>query len=179
MPSILTHYLLSYIIASRIVRKRIALLISIFGVLPDIDALLHVHRWITHSLVLLCVIAIPIVIMFSSISKLKRFRILVLTAIALYCIHIVADLFVASTPMLWPITNYSYYIKFEINGVITSSAIYLKPLIAVYTTRTRFDTYSRIEGPIATPTSIFFALAILVLEIVSVLNKRFPKRIGY
>ena len=53
MPDILlAHYVLSYLIASRVVRPRNAVLLVLIRLLPYIDALPRIHRWIIQSLVL-------------------------------------------------------------------------------------------------------------------------------
>jgi len=52
MPDTLAHYMLSYLVASRVVRLRNAVFLVLIRLLPCIDALLRIHRWIIHSLVL-------------------------------------------------------------------------------------------------------------------------------
>ncbi len=49
MPDLLTHYMASYLVARALVGPRRALLLAFVGLLPDVDALLLVHRWVTHS----------------------------------------------------------------------------------------------------------------------------------
>ena len=51
MPDALAHYAVSYLVASRVTKHKYALFIALIGLLPDIDVLLRVHRWVTHSIV--------------------------------------------------------------------------------------------------------------------------------
>jgi membrane-bound metal-dependent hydrolase YbcI (DUF457 family) len=61
MPDLLAHYASSVLVARVRVDTKTALLIGLVGLIPDIDALLRIHRWITHSLVLVALFAIPVV----------------------------------------------------------------------------------------------------------------------
>ncbi len=40
----------SYLISTRFRDEKISLIIAISGILPDMDALLGMHRWVTHSI---------------------------------------------------------------------------------------------------------------------------------
>ena len=51
MPDLLTHYAVSYLVASRIVKPEYALFIALIGLLPDVDALLRTRRWVIHSII--------------------------------------------------------------------------------------------------------------------------------
>jgi len=44
MPDLLTHYATSLLIATRALPLRHALLFALVGLLPDVDALLKIHR---------------------------------------------------------------------------------------------------------------------------------------
>jgi len=57
MPDALAHYAVSYLVASRVTKHKYALFIALIGLLPDIDVLLKVHRWVTHSIVPVALIA--------------------------------------------------------------------------------------------------------------------------
>ena len=112
MPDTLAHYALSYLVASRMVKPRYAVLFAPIGLLPDVDTVLRIHRWITHSLVLvmtvILVASIPLLYM-----NYKYLEYLVLTP-TLYILHIVLDTFTASTPILWPITKPSIYAGYRV-----------------------------------------------------------------
>ncbi|MGC8983278.1 MAG: hypothetical protein ACP5KA_05990, partial [Desulfurococcaceae archaeon] len=77
MPDLATHYALSYLVASRALSRREALLVAFIGLLPDVDALLRIHRWVTHSLVLAVLLFSGPVLL---ASQWKRARTLVLVA---------------------------------------------------------------------------------------------------
>jgi membrane-bound metal-dependent hydrolase YbcI (DUF457 family) len=52
MPDALTHYASSYLVSRAALKPERAALAALAGLLPDLDALLRIHRWATHSLVL-------------------------------------------------------------------------------------------------------------------------------
>ena len=60
MLDLLARYLVSYLIARAIIELRYALIIAFVGVIADIDALLGVHRWITHSTLVVPLASIPL-----------------------------------------------------------------------------------------------------------------------
>jgi len=52
VPDLLAHYAVSYLVASRVVGYRWAVLVAFIGLAPDLEALVEFHRWVTHSMVL-------------------------------------------------------------------------------------------------------------------------------
>jgi len=50
-------------IASRLFRSRHALVLALVGLLPGVDALLRIHRWVTRSLVLTALVATATVLL--------------------------------------------------------------------------------------------------------------------
>jgi len=63
MPDLLAHYLVSYLVARTIVEPRYALIIAFVGVVADVDALLGVHRWITHSVLIVLLASTPLLVL--------------------------------------------------------------------------------------------------------------------
>lgn len=165
MPDALAHYAVSYLVASRVTKPRHALLLALIGILPDVDILLRIHRWITHSLVLtatlVAVAAIPVFY-----ADRKHFKYLVL-ALALYVLHIALDVFTAPTPLLWPLVSQAYMVSMELNGVVASGGIKIAPSISVYSKAVDFTQQPLLEGPVVSPQGMVTAigaLAVLLTE---------------
>ena len=165
MPDVLTHFITSYVIASRIAGYRRAVLLCLFGLLPDIDVFLGMHRWCTHSIVIATLIATPLI----GVIWLFRSRKLVRIAIAaylLYAIHIVLDLFTAPTPLLWPAYWEAYMISIEVVGFIEPGAeIGIVPHVELYSEPVKFVMH-RVEGPIVSTPGVLIAIALTSLLLI-------------
>ena len=161
MPDLLTHYAISYLIASRITKPKQALFIALVGLLPDIDALLRIHRWITHSLVLV-VMASFIVIFVSVFTISNKFVYYIVSlSVLLYILHVILDVFTGPTPLLWPLTRDSYMISISINGAIGGDTLNINPVITTTATASNFIQQQTLYGPIATEYSFITSIAVL------------------
>ena len=173
MPDALTHLVVSYAIASRVVGYRRAVLLCLFGLLPDIDVFLGIHRWYTHSMVIATLIAIPLIGMLW-LSRFRRFLRIAIAAYLLYTLHIVLDLFTAPTPVLWPAHREAYMVSIEVVGVVDPGVeIGVDSRIELYSESTGFVVH-RVEGPIVSTSGMLIAIAIallLLVEKVSLLNR--------
>ena len=170
MPDLLAHYAVSYLVASRVLKPRYALLVALAGLLPDIDALFRVHRWVTHSLVLTALIAsiAAVPLFYAGRSLLKHLAL----AASLYTLHIVLNVFTAPTPILWPLTSSSYMITLGINGVIGGSSTGFNPYIEIIIEPSSFSTQQTLYGPIVSELGIIVAIAITVTLISERLYRR-------
>lgn len=130
MPDPLTHYLSSYLVARAVSKPRHAALAALLGLLLDIDALLRIHRWATHSVPLaLLVAALTLILAHYRFRRYLRFATI---ALLIYVLHIVLDLFTAPTPALWPLHN-SIWVKVELVSRVTVGGVSIAPEIEVLT----------------------------------------------
>jgi len=159
VPDLLAHYLVSYLIARTIVEPRYALIIAFVGLLPDVDALLGVHRWITHSVLVALLASAPLLVL-AHLSG-GRYVKVVLLALLLYTLHLVLDLFTGPTPILYPLTD-SLWIKVEVNGLSTTTGITITPRITLETVKPDFTRQPVIEGPVVSETGIILAVVTLL-----------------
>jgi membrane-bound metal-dependent hydrolase YbcI (DUF457 family) len=164
MPDPLTHYLASYLISSRIAKPKYSLLIALAGLLPDIDVVFRIHRWVTHSLVLVALIATPVITL---VYWYKR-RYLGLASIILltYTLHLLLDIFTGPTPILYPLAD-SLWVKIQVNGVSTTTGISITPSITMTTVKPDFTQRKIVEGPLVTESGAILAVVtavILLLE---------------
>jgi F0F1-type ATP synthase membrane subunit c/vacuolar-type H+-ATPase subunit K len=165
MPDLLAHYASSVLVATRVrVDTRIALLIGLVGLIPDVDALLRIHRWITHSLVLVALFAIPLITLVY--WRKRRYFGLALTTLLIYTLHLLLDIFTGPTPILYPLAD-SIWIKIQVNGASTATGITVTSSITVATMKPDFTQREIVEGPLVTETGAIIAVVtavILLLE---------------
>jgi len=170
VPDLLTHYVVSYLIASRLFRSRYALVLALVGLLPDVDALLRIHRWVTHSLVLTALVATAIVL--PAICLSFKYLNYLITAVALYSLHLVMDILTAPTPILWPLVNKEYMLSLGLDGIVSSEGVGVKPYAEIVVTDVDFTPKPVIDGPIVSTTGIIISIAIIALTLIEWLRRR-------
>jgi len=109
MPEPLIHFVIPFIVLSfygLTVKK--SLIMSSLAILPDFDVLFHIHRSVTHSVVFLILICIPII----GFIKLKypKYFIDSLIGSLVVLTHPILDVFNAYTPILYPLYKNSVFI---------------------------------------------------------------------
>ena len=163
------HYLVSYLVASRVVRRRYAVFIALAGLLPDVDVLSGIHRWVTHSLVPLFAIAsVAAVILF----YVRRGYLKYLALISLlYALHLALDFLVGSTPLLWPLTDQAYMLRIELNGEVSAGGVSLVPQVALIAEPVAFTPRPIIKGSLISSTSVLM-MVVVVVTVMEVLKER-------
>jgi len=159
MPDLLAHYASSVLVARVRVDTRIALLVGLVGLIPDVDALLRIHRWITHSLVLVALFTTPLVILVY--WRGRRYFGLALATLLIYTLHLLLDVFTGPTPILYPLVD-SIWIKIQVNGASTATGITVNPSITVATVKPDFTQMEIVEGPLVTETGAIIAVVTVV-----------------
>uniref|UniRef100_A0A7J3Z5T6 Metal-dependent hydrolase n=1 Tax=Ignisphaera aggregans TaxID=334771 RepID=A0A7J3Z5T6_9CREN len=169
MPDLLAHYLVSYLIARTIVEPRYALIIAFVGLFPDVDALLGVHRWVTHSVLVALLASTPLL----ALAYLSggRYVKVVLLALLLYTLHLVLDLFTGPTPILYPLVG-SIWVKLKVIGLYSDTGIALTPRVTVETTKPDFTPQPAIEGPIVSEVGIILAVVTALVLVLEYLGKK-------
>ena len=171
MPDILTHYVVSYLISTRVFRFKESLVIALVGLLPDIDVLLMIHRWVSHSLLIptSTLLLIPLITKYLGREYLKY----LVVSVILYILHIILDLFTASTPILWPINTQSYFLTIKLDGMLSDSGIRLTPNIVVNTEVSDFTRRTVLEGPLITDVGVVITIATVLTLTTEYFIKRF------
>jgi membrane-bound metal-dependent hydrolase YbcI (DUF457 family) len=155
MPDALTHYISSYLVSRAALKPKRAALAALAGLLPDLDALLRIHRWATRSLVPALATAAPVLLALH-LAKSRHLRTAALIA-TLYALHIALDVLTSPTPALWPLAP-SLRVKIEVNGRISTRGPALAASAAVTTSPTDFTTKPYVEGPLVSETELALAL---------------------
>jgi len=140
--------------------RKTALALATIAVLPDLDALLHVHRSMTHSLL---VVVVPILALALFLKSHRRFLALAYLSLAS---HIFLDLFVAYTPILWPLTPYSYWVKAACYVHIASVP---SPWLAIElcATETRFAPFTDLTAELVTGEGFALSLPLFLVWLLS------------
>jgi membrane-bound metal-dependent hydrolase YbcI (DUF457 family) len=160
MPDALTHYASSYLVPRAALKPKQAALAALAGLLPDLDALLRIHRWATHSLVLALAAAAPILLALR-LAKNRHLHAAALVA-ALYALHITLDALTSPTPALWPLAP-SLQVKIEVNGRMSTRGPALAASAAVATSPTDFTRKPYVEGPLMSETGLALAATTLAV----------------
>jgi len=173
LPDIVTHYLASYLVARAALRPRYAALIALIGLLPDIDVLVRVHKWVTHSIPIALLVAVLILVLVY--YRFRRYLRFVAIALLIYVLHIALDLFTAPTPALWPLHN-SLWIRVELTGAVTVGGVSIAPEIEVVAKPADFTPREVVGGPVVTETGLVLAIAVTTLTILEAILGKVEKR---
>lgn len=167
MPELLIHFATGLLLGSPRHNWRHRLLIVLASMLPDIDALFHVHRSFTHSLLIL-VPLLAIIVFLNKKSRSKDLVNLACLVLLAYSLHIAMDLFTAPTPILWPILDKELYIETTVSLDNTlADKLVLETNIELHVIDHNPRPRDIVGAPIATPIGVATTLAILATLLVN------------
>jgi len=133
-----------------------ALPISALALIPDLDALFHIHRSTSHSIVVPLLIIVPL-LLFRRRTGNHSFLLFVLLAVAS---HSILDLFTGYTPILWPLYGYSIWLQTGLAahigsspGLSSSGQLLLEP--------TSFHAFQSLDAPLATGEGLIVSMTLL------------------
>jgi membrane-bound metal-dependent hydrolase YbcI (DUF457 family) len=169
MPDLLTHYMASYLVARALVGPRRALLLAFVGLLPDVDALLLVHRWVTHSIPVALLASTPLLALTYAYRR-GYFGVVVL-AVLLYTMHVVMDVFTGLTPALWPLTP-AVAVNIEVNGVYGVDGVRVTPGFEVVVGPVDFARRDSVEGPLVSETGLMLVLLVALISLIEYASRR-------
>ena len=156
MPEPLIHFAVPFASLSLIgVKPKLALIASIFAVLPDLDVLFYVHKSITHSIILLLLITI------TAYSFLKKsYGELILLCSLGVASHMILDLFSCYTPILWPLYDRSLWVSFGLNAHF-GSPFKLIPSLQILTEPTSLEPFQSLDAEVITSEGIMVSMILL------------------
>jgi len=169
MPDLLTHYMASYLVARALVEPRRALLLAFVGLLPDVDALLLVHRWVTHSIPVVLLASTPLLALTYAYRR-EYFGVTVL-AVLLYTLHIVMDLLTGLTPIMWPLAP-ALALNIGVDGVYGVDSVKVTPDFEVVVGPVDFARRDSVEGPLVSETGLMLALVAALTSLVECASRR-------
>jgi membrane-bound metal-dependent hydrolase YbcI (DUF457 family) len=162
MPDLLTHYMASYLVAKAIVEPRRALLLAFVGLLPDVDALLLVHRWVTHSIPVALLASTPLLAL--TYAYRRGYVGVAVLAVLLYALHIVMDLLTGLTPIMWPLVP-ALAVNIEVNGAYSVNGVRVTPGFEVVVGPVDFARRDSVEGPLVSETGLMIALVVALISL--------------
>jgi membrane-bound metal-dependent hydrolase YbcI (DUF457 family) len=165
MPDPLTHFSIAFAITAPFLGTKKAIIAGIIALLPDIDALTHIHRSATHSAIIILAITIPII--FIAWEKKPTYtKTTTLYTIALLT-HPILDMFQTYTPILYPLTAYSILVNIKA-GILVDNTI--KPYIntAIQTKPTDFTPFTQLDAPLIMQETLIPALTLILVPLLYV-----------
>jgi len=169
MPDLLTHYMASYLVARALVEPRRALLLAFVGLLPDVDALLLVHRWVTHSIPVALLASASLLVL--TYTYRREYVGVTVLAVLLYTLHIVMDLLTGLTPALWPLTP-ALAVNIEVNGAYSVNGVKVTPGFEVIVGPVDFARRDSVEGPLVSETGLMLALLVALISLIEYASRR-------
>ena len=150
------------------VKPRKAATLAILGVIPDIDALLLIHRSLSHSIVIMGLIIAPLLVY----AKYRRpdLQNTLILAFLVLASHPILDL-ESLTPIFWPLLPYSISLKLSLNGVM-QEGLSLRPSISMNSQPTIFTKASGFDYPLFTQEGLLISLILLAPIIYNQIKKR-------
>lgn len=145
---------------------RMAVLVSLVAVVPDLDVLFNVHRSQTHSVIMLAVVALPLLVL---IRNHKEARTFVLLGAFGVLTHLVLDLFQAPTPFLWPLLNQSLLVSVRLDFHIGSIPMITGSAELIFGKST-IEFFSSFKAPLLTTEGLGVSLVLLAPTILTFLQ---------
>lgn len=139
------------------VEGRKALPISLLALLPDMDVFFHVHRSLSHSLVVLLLMGLPLLLL---AYRLKVFHICLL-GMLVTASHTAMDVFAGFTPILWPLYGNSIWIQAELRGHMASFPSVM-PALKLVMRPTRFTVFQSLDASIITGEGLIISMMLLL-----------------
>lgn len=172
MPEPAMHFSIIFALTAPRLGVRRALLLSSIALVPDLDVLMHIHRSMSHSIIVLTLAYTPILL---AVYRFKTgyFRLAALGLLALLS-HIVMDFFQTYTPILYPILDSSLWV--EVNGGVQISPSGLRPQVSadVKHVPTTFKPFEVIDAPVFTSDGFLVSLVLTAIPlIICVKDKKF------
>jgi len=163
MPDLLTHYMASYLVARALVEPRRALLLAFVGLLPDVDALLLVHRWVTHSIPVALLALTPLLAL--TYAYRRGYVGVAVLAVLLYIVHVVMDVFTGLTPIMWPLAP-ALAVNIGVNGVYGVDGVRVTPGFEIIVGPVDFARRDSVEGPLVSETGLMLALVVALISLI-------------
>lgn len=170
MPELLLHFSVPFALTAPKLGVKRALLISTIALLPDLDVLLHIHRSITHSILVLIPACLPILLF--TYSKNKYFNLALISILALLS-HPLMDSFQTYTPLLYPLLDRSIWFRIEGGILILGSSLRPELQVAVKDVPTVFKPFEIMDAPIFTSEGL--SISIMLLAPALLLNLKPPR----
>ncbi len=176
MPEPLLHFAVTFTLAKTRYDLKWSIILGIIGLIPDLDVIIRIHRWATHSIILVTLAITPIYLLARRKSDWVRW--IVVASYLAVTGHILLDLFQAYTPILYPLTTYIYQIKLEL-GVIIQGGISPQINMGISAIPNQFTQFQSLDAPIFTSQGFIISTILIVMSILLTTDKeKFRERVA-
>ncbi len=159
MPEPLIHFIIPlFLLIILGLNLKKAVLISSLAIVPDLDVIFHVHRSISHSIIFILAMIIPIIVILHYFKIGKKSDMILATLVILS--HPFMDMFNGFTPILWPLFDKSIYVFTELTTNL-NNVIDLNLIFKINFEKTTFYKITGGDGPIFT--SLGFGITLMLL----------------
>ena len=170
MPEPLLHFSIAFALSAPILGIRRALIVGLISLLPDLDVLFHVHRSMSHSIVLLSIIVAASILISYKIGRGAKFA--TVSGLGLLS-HPLLDLFQSPTPVLYPLSHNSYHVSPKLSVTI-SNGIVFHLTFSIESEPVKFAPFHSMDAPIFT--DIGFIISLLLISISVIYSTHLPYR---
>lgn len=146
---------------------RKALPLALLALLPDFDALFHVHRSMSHSLVVISLVGLPLMMLAYRLKNPQAGWLGILAVAS----HIALDVFAGYTPILWPLYGNSVWIQTELRAHISSTPT-LTTALNIAIEPTQFIAFQSMDTPLLTGKGLIISIILILPILVNVLGKK-------
>lgn len=165
----LTHFVLplaALLLLGLDLRKAAPL--ALLGLLPDLDALLLIHRSISHSIAIMALLFLPL-LLYARRYRPDHQRTVIL-AFLVTASHPILDLG-GLTPILWPIYPYSISVRLALNGVL-GEGMGLSPMVEIIQALPDFSKVTSIDCPLFTQEGLLLTVVLLLPILYNLIKRR-------
>jgi len=162
MPELLLHFSIPFALSAPVLGLKRAFIIGLVALLPDLDVLLHVHRSFTHSAIFLSIL---IILMVSISLKIGRGSGTMIACSLSLLSHLILDLFHSPTPILYPLSNYSYHISPKMS-VLIAEKILPNISLTLNMEETVFKSFQLLDAPIFTDSGFMASLILIASPLI-------------
>jgi dolichol-phosphate mannosyltransferase len=156
MPEPALHFSIVFSISAPRLGVKRALLLSLLALLPDIDIILHVHRFMSHSIILIGLIWVPILLAFHLFWR-RHLGMALLCFLAVLS-HPIIDCFQTYTPILYPAYDRSIWVKVDGRLLMSSGGFTPQASVNVIDAPTAFKPFEFFDAPIFTSEGFIISL---------------------
>ena len=163
MPEPAIHFSVIFALSAPRLGVKRALILSAIALLPDLDALFHLHRSMSHSLILLSLSWLLVLTVIYSIKRVY-FRFGILCFLVLLS-HPIMDCFQNYTPILYPMLDRSLWVRFDGSLLISSEGLSPQFSVSLVDTPTFFKPFQYFDAPIFTSEGFFLSLLLIIVPL--------------
>jgi len=162
MPEPLLHFAIPFALSAPILGIKRAMIVGVVSMLPDIDALFHVHRSVSHSIIILSIMTLLAVLL--SLKFGGDTGLVAASGLGLLS-HPLIDSFQSPAPILYPLSSFSYHVSPNLLVTI-SDRISANLVIAIEREPVNFTHFQSLDAPIFTDMGFIISLLLVGVPII-------------